>query len=165
MSVLWKFTSQVPEERRNKLLAISSFREVIDRLVTGTVEAFTAERRRDPPCSGYVRASFSIGVGEQAFDLFFNSPVGYRAQYCISVERGREQNRLLIAALTPTCLRFLAGREEPGFPTESVLASLQGTDAKVWIPETEWPNVGEVHIEFQPWMLKMQTANEGGASD
>ena len=165
MNALWDFTALVPRKRCEKLLAIASFDEVINRIVRGTVDSFKAEPRENPPCQGCLRAFFRLHVNECDYDAFFNSPVGYRAQYCIGVEHGEKQNRRLIEAITPLCLEFTKGKEERGFPAERVLASLQGTDAKVWINDRDLPNVDEVHINYHPWVAKAQAAAEGSSAD
>lgn len=120
MNPLWDFKSALSQERRDKLLSVRSFDEIVDRIVAGTVDSFTAEERRRSPCQGCRRAFFTIRVSESDYDAFFNSPVGYRAQYCMSIARGEEQNRRLIEAVTPTCLQFATGTPEHGFPIQMV---------------------------------------------
>jgi hypothetical protein len=165
MNALWDFTAALSQGRREMLLSVCSFDQIVDWIVAGTVDSFTAEERIRSPCHGCRRAFFTIRVSESHYDAFFNSPVGYRAQYCMSVAHGEKQNRRLIEAVTPMCLRFATGTPEPGFPTEMIEASLRCTDAKAWIPERDRPNANEVHIDYSPWLAKLRAATEGGASD
>ena len=165
MNALWDFKSALSQERRDRLRSVRSFDEIVDRIVAGTVDSFTAEERRRSPCQGCRRAFFTIRVSESDYDAFFNSPVGYRAQYCMSIARGEEQNRRLIEAVTPMCLQFATGTSEHGFPIEMVGASLGCTDAKAWIPERDRLDVSEVQIDYGPWLAKALAATEGGPRD
>ncbi len=162
---LWDFTALVTRERREKLLSVASFDEVIEQIVRGTVDSFKVKPRKNPPCEGCSRAFFRLLVGACVYDAFFNSPAGYRAQYCIGVRHGEEQNRRLIDAITPMCLEFMKGKEKSDFPTEMVLASLRGTDAKVWINDGDLPDVDETHINYQSWVAKAQASTKGRLAD
>ena len=159
-TTLWNFTEHVPVERRQRLFAIKSFDEIIERIVHGNVDYFTAE-----PWQTYTRAFFRICVNEPDYDAFFNSPNGYRAQYCFSAENGEKQNRKLIDAVTPMCLEFYKGHAQREFPTEKVLASLRGVDAKAWITESDIPDVDEIHINYGPWVAKAKAATKGSVAD
>ena len=101
---LWSFSTAVSETRHRELLSVSGFPEVLMRVSTGIVDSFSVEPRENPPCIGTNRAVFRLQVRPEDYDAFFNSPVGYRAQYCITVEQGQRCNRQLIDALTPKCL-------------------------------------------------------------
>jgi hypothetical protein len=162
---LWDFTPLVPRERRNRLLAIPSFDEVISRVTAGTVDYFNAEPRKIPPGLGCSRGVFRIRVRQCDYDALFNSPVGYRAQYCVSVEHGSSQNRRLVEALAPLCLAFAAGQESEDFPMTLVAASLAGTDAKLWINDADVPNLDQIHIDYPPWVAKAQAAATGTPAD
>jgi len=155
----WNFTDVVPKDRREKMLALTSFDEVIDQVTAGSIDWFKFE-----PCrknSEYHRIFFRLRVGKTAYDAFFNSPVGYRAQYCMDIENGLKQNRRLIEAVTPLCLQSIKERGENGYPREKVLASLSGTDAKVWINDKDWPAIDEIHINYAPWVAKAKNASMG----
>ncbi len=165
MDPLWGFTELVPRERRDRLAAFPSFNDVIAGVVRGAVDYFAAEPRDNPPCVGCFRAFFRIGVQECDYDAFFNSPVGYRAQYCIDPAHGESENRRLLDALTPACLNFARGREPSHFPTKLVSASLRGVDAKIWINEKDLPVVDEVHIDYPPWVAKARAAANGTLTD
>ncbi len=162
---MWDFAEAVPKARRDRLVAVPSFENVIDGVARGTVDDFDIEPRQNPPCLGTFRAFFSIGVHENDYDAFFNSPVGYRAQYCIDSAHGNSANRRLIDALFPACLSYARGREPDHFPSDLVAASLQGADAKIWIKEEDLPEVDEIHIDYAPWVAKARAAASGTIAD
>lgn len=162
---LWDFTSLIPAVRRQRLLAIQSFQEVIERVVRGTTDFFATEPRGNAPCLGCSRAFLRVRVDELTYDAFFNSPIGYRAQYCLSTENGEEQNRRLIAAITPMCLSYSEGKEQNDFLTDKILASLRGIDAKAWIKDSDLPDVNEVHIDYGPWVAKATVVSRGTPTD
>ena len=60
---LWTFTELVSADRRQRLFAIKSFDEIIDRIAHGNVDYFTAESRQT-----YTRAFFKICVNEPDYD-------------------------------------------------------------------------------------------------
>lgn len=105
---LWNFTEFVPKDRREMMLALTSFDEVIDQIIAGSIDWVELEPRRN---SEYRRIFFRVRVGKTAYDAFFNSPIGYRAQYCMDIENGLKQNRRLIEAVTPLCLQSIKDRE------------------------------------------------------
>ena len=150
----WTFTDLVPKDRRDKMLALTSFDEVIAQVAAGSADWFEIETRKN---AEYRRVFFRIRVAETAYDAFLNSPVGYRAQYCRGIENGLRQNRRLIEAVTPLCVQSISEKNQEGM----VLASLSGTDAKVWINDKDWPDIDEIHINHAPWVAKAKNANKG----
>ena len=154
---LWDFTEFVPQDRREKMMALTSFEDVIEQLTAGSIDRIEFEPRGN---SEHRRIFFKVCVGKTAYDAFFNSPIGYRAQYCMDIENGLKQNRRLMEALTPLCLKAI---EEKGdtYLRKEVLMSLLGTDAKVWINDKDWPDLDEIHINYAPWVAKVKNAREG----
>ena len=53
---LWDFTALIPAVRRQRLLAIQSFQEVIERVVRGSTDFFATELRGNPPAKATVWA-------------------------------------------------------------------------------------------------------------
>jgi len=157
---LWTFTESISPERRKRLLAIETFQEVIRQLQAGKISLFAVD-----PRPGFARVFFRLLVTEEAYDAFFNSPKGYRAQYCLNSAYGAKQNRRLVDALTEACLSYSESSPQPGFPRGRVIASLGGVGAKVWITESDLPDGGEVHINYEPWLKKAQQANVGAIAD
>jgi hypothetical protein len=135
------------------------------RVSTGIVDSFSVEPRENPPCIGTNRAAFRLQVRPEDYDAFFNSPVGYRAQYCITVEQGQRCNRQLIDALTPKCLVFAKGKEPADFPESLVAASLAGNDAKVWIEEKALAGLEGTHIQYAPWLAKAAAVSTGSFAE
>lgn len=162
---LWTFTELVSADRREKLLAVPSFDAVMARIADGTIDYFEAENRKNPRGLGCVRAFFRFLVQDSDYDAFFNSPSGYRAQYCISVERGRTQNHRLIEALTGPSHVFLERRNPEEELQELVRMSLEGVDAKVWIRDADLENLVGPHIDYAPWVEKTRAATTGSWTD
>lgn len=142
------------------MLAVTSFEEIIQGIAGGNIDYFVAELWQ-----GNSRAFFRVRVTASDYDAFFNSPNGYRAQYCLSTENGAEQNRRLIQAITPMCLEYSKKHEQQDFLTEKILVSLRGIDAKAWITESDLPDADEVHINYGPWVAKAEASKKGGIAD
>jgi len=51
------------------------------------------------------------------------------------------------------------------FPTEKVLKSLRGVDAKAWITESDIPDADEIHINYGPWVAKAKASTKGPVVD
>lgn len=160
VSPLWTFTDCVPSERQQRLLSVRSFDEVIQVLQAGTIASFAIEGR-----DNVGRVFFLLSVTEQAYDAFFNSPNGYRAQYCLGDGYGSEQNKRLMRSLSQVCLAYSEKWPQQTFPYRRVVASLNGVGAKVWITESDIPNVDEVHINYEPWVQKARCASTGTTAD
>ncbi len=45
------------------------------------------------------------------------------------------------------------------------LASLRGSDAKVWINDADLPIVKEMHIDYRPWVAKALASRSGTLAD
>src|SRR6476620_1138078 len=155
---LWTFTEFVQTERRQEMVALKGFDEVIDHLTAGAIECCKFEPHKNYP---YGRAFFKVHVGKRAYDAFFNSPVGYRAQYCLGIENGLRQNRRLIEALIPLCLRAIKENYDTVYLEKRLLRSLLSVEAKAWINDNDWPVLDEVHIDYGPWVTKAKNAKIG----
>lgn len=144
--------------------AISSFDEVVALLASGTVRTPRGEWRTKSPLD-LVRFEAVLDVGCKGYDAFFNSPVGYRAQYCLGVEFGLKQNRQLIDLLTDACLASLSLMPDPDLPPRLAQASLAGQDSKIWIRDEDLPATDEIHIDYFPWVAKARAAFSGSMTD
>ena len=131
----WQFSSALPIERVTSLRAWRDFEHIVGSLLESPVEGFWWEPFRSPRLHGCNRASFTLKVEPTAYDAFFNSPKGYRAQYAISPSAGETANRRLLDALEPLLMRTAAAQNS--VPSSLVLKSLRCVDAKVWIDELE----------------------------
>jgi len=162
---LWSFSTAVCRTRQRELFSVSGFVEVVMRVSNCAVESFGIEPRDKLPCVGTHRAVFRLQIHPPDCDAFFNSPVGYRAQYCIAVEQGELCNRQIIDALTPKCLAFGNGKWPSHFPEHLVAASLAGHDAKIWIEEKALAGLEGAHIQFAPWLAKAAAVSTGSSAD
>jgi hypothetical protein len=138
MSVpLWTFHDVVPAERQANLLSWSSFDNVIGGIILAPwvrVVAFRWAAASNAHLAGCFRAEFLLSVGAHTYDGFFNSPVGYRAQYAISPSNGIARNRELLEAMTN---QLLASCGPSCDLREQAELSLSASQAKVWIDEAE----------------------------
>jgi hypothetical protein len=162
---LWTFSDEIVTERRAALAAVPNFSSIVDRIAGASIESFWAEPREAAPCLGTHRAIFDLLLERADYDAFFNSPVGYRAQYCIEIENGKAQNRRVLDALRPRLLDFAERSRTGGFGKQRLSASLDAVDAKVWINEAEVAKVEGIHILYEPWLAKLQSADVGSATE
>ena len=147
----WSFTVQVPIDRARRLLALKTFDHIVDLVRNSVVTGFAAEPFRDLRLKGCERAVFQLTTQEDVYDLFFNSPVGYRGQYADSERAGEVANRVVIDVLQPSLLSIAARSSRP---CKWVAESLIGTQAKIWIDEDEVAaqlGRGTPDIRFDTW--------------
>jgi hypothetical protein len=157
MTPLWDFTDLIPADRRRRLLKLTSFDEVLCNVSsTCKILHYKADPFRDDRLRGCVRAEFLLHVDLYIYDGFFNSPVGYRAQYCLGSGIGEHANRQIIDVLRPALITLAQSMTTPTFGSEHVAMSLDATDAKIWIDESESgsepPQQLQVHINYPPWV-------------
>lgn len=149
---IWQFGDSVPADRASRLLSYVSLDEIIGHLQMAEIVAFAWEPFQSDRLKGCHRVSFLLQVSPDMYDAFFNSPVGYRAQYAVGVVTGEAGNRALLRKFEPRLLEFT---HEKNLVSETrVKASLQAADAKVWIyePEVE-AQLGreDTQILYAPW--------------
>ena len=146
------------EERRSRLTALLSFEEIATEISrTAEVIAFEWESYRGERLRGCNRAAFLLHVSEDIYDAFFNSPVGYRAQYAINQKRGEEANRSLIGMIQGKLLSY--ANEHSDVALDLVRASLDATDAKSWIREQQvHDQLGDdfAEIRFERWIQESE---------
>ena len=164
MARLWDFTTLIPAERRARLLEIEEFEEVLHKVISTTkILNYVAEPASDSRLKGCSRASFLLKVDPYAYDGFFNSPIGYRAQYCLGRDLGELANRQLLSALGSKLLAFAETNSTAEFGLEQIGASLDAFDAKIWIDEREPVSVPptelEIHIDYPPWTERARRAD------
>jgi len=81
--------------------------------------------------SDFSRVVWCVRVGEPLFDLFFNSPNGYRGAYYQSPYVGLAVNETFIRRVSPVLLDWLDAGRDRGFAVES----LSSPSAKAWLAE------------------------------
>ena len=150
---LWHFDPSVELRRAELLLSYKDFESVSELLSQGSIIAFEWESFHGKRLKGCHRASFLLKVAPETYDAFFNSPVGYRAQYALGPLAGESVNRKLLSQLEAHLLMFARGC---AFQFESLLLkSLHATQSKIWIFEPEVQvqlGAEEPAILYQPWM-------------
>jgi len=107
-----------------------------------------------------MRASFLLSVTPHAYDGFFNSPVGYRAQYCLGRMLGELSNRQTIEALRAKLMESATIQATGTFGLSRIAASLEAADAKIWIDESESVHSEnlDIHIDYPPWIERARRA-------
>jgi len=86
-----------------------------------------------------VQPVFDIVVSDVAFDAFFNSSEGYRAQFLITPIAGIIANFALIEALHEQLIAESNRARVQELEAISVPTSLKATSSKVWIHEGDFP--------------------------
>ncbi len=130
---LWSFTPKFPLFRAEKLLSYQSFESVLELMSTATVIAFAWEPFRELALRGCNRASFLVEVSPEAYDAFFNAPVGLRGQYALSPMHGEAATRRLLSAFESRLIAFAGS----AVSRPDVHRSLCAPEAKIWIHESE----------------------------
>lgn len=125
---------RIPSDRLNDLLVPRTFDEVLG-FVCDTARAPTYKPDRgSKEAAGCWRAVFSFSVDAFAYDLFFNSPFGYRAQYCQSPMVGVARNQQCVETLFER-LMTASLKSKPTVPLEKIATSLRCRSSKIWIDE------------------------------
>jgi hypothetical protein len=133
----WTFQKCVPADRQQQLFSWYSFDNVIGAIISAPgveVEAIVWRPAASAHLRGSNRAEFLLRVPPETYDGFFNSPVGYRAQYALSPLNGLEKNRTLLVSMESM---LMSAAERSGLDEASVKTSIAGAQAKVWIDEDE----------------------------
>ena len=136
--MLWEYQCHgvCVDERLQALRGSPSFEDIVTQLDREmSIVCYHKE-----PCrarSEYSRAIFCVEVTHELFDVFFNSPTGYRGAYFESPEQGRIANRLLLNTAMPKLVTWehanCPDKKEPDF----VAKSLSEESAKAWLAEEQ----------------------------
>ena len=161
----WRYGAAVPDARKEWLSAPCCFKEIVASIRQDAGRVGGIEFKIDLGKSGMRgcwRPYFHLNVEVVTGDQFFNSLVGYRAQYATSVDRGESANRALISALLPLLLR--AARIDTD---SSICTALCDNWAKAWI----WQKRKQFHQCLEPtepeimvprWIANRQEAIDYG---
>jgi hypothetical protein len=146
------------------LLGLKGFEDALKQVIsTSIVLEYEAEPFKDSRLRGCKRAAFLLSIDRHGYDAFFNSPIGYRAQYCLGLEIGKSANRQIIEALKPRLLAFAERRTAAAFTLQKVGSSLDAVDAKIWIDESEpaaFPSSElQIEIDYRPWVDRAKRAD------
>lgn len=157
----WHFSPSLePFERLAYLIKETTFPNIVGSIVTESSKRVTLEKIDRPGnrmLKGSSRPVFTLEVKPRTLDLFYNSPWGYRGQYCVSAENGLCCNRLLLDALMDSLLSCLRA-DSRVTPSDFDLAcqSLRLPSAKTWIRENGQINPRDYTLTEEvlhpPWL-------------
>ena len=128
---MWSCDGLSPTRTTN-LLKSFEFSEIAARLGSEARCLSFKRTRGNHEAKGCWRPEFLAEVSNDAFDLFFNSPYGYRGRFLSSVAEGPSANALALKALSESLLQHL---DEPCSSCDQIAASLASEFAKIWIDE------------------------------
>lgn len=134
----WEFSEAlISKERRDYLYAEIAFAQVVEAIWDEmAITNFHVCRADNLHLKGCKRPVFRFEVKPRTFDLFYNSPWGYRGQYCLSVENGSAQNRFLLDSIMEKLIRHAqSNARQSSLSVEAIRISLQKKSAKVCIYE------------------------------
>lgn len=132
----WPFSDRVDGKRRKKLLEASKFEEIADLIIEEmVVSQFCTGHGKISEVKGCKRAQFRLKVPEYIFDLFFNSPTGYRGNYLDGEKKGEEGNRLIINKMADKLAKFANETPDKKMTDCEITKSLSADSAKIWIDE------------------------------
>jgi hypothetical protein len=156
------YTKLVSQERQRLLLAATTTFDGIANRINEEMRiiSFDVCRGKRGKVKGCRRPQFALQVSEVAFDLFFNSPRGYRAQYHKSPEHGERENAKLISLMLHKLISY-AGDKTPKHPMSAELleVSLNAKSAKIWINEQgvrsqQGDDIANkrIYLDVEPWV-------------
>jgi hypothetical protein len=131
----WVIDKRVGSRRIRRIKHAANFEGVVSRLVRGArVEHLCRERASG--CHSAFRLIVRFRVRPESLDQFFNSSVGYRAQYFASSKLGERANRFTVKEFFPKVIAEGKRRKRP--KKDFIEMSLKHPDCKVWPHQGEW---------------------------
>lgn len=131
----WVIAGSIGSGRISRLRHAENFEAVVLRIMRGArVERLRREPAREDHSA--FRLIVYIRVKAQILDQFFNSPVGYRAQYFASCILGERANRFVINELFSKVL--VEGKRGKGLKEDFIRESLKHRACKVWLHQGRW---------------------------
>ena len=134
----WQFSEDaVSAERRRYLGEETDFSQIAEAIAHEIeITKFRVENKpSNPMLKNCSRPEFQFRINSKTFDLFFNSPWGYRGQYCIGKENGLSKNNYLIGLIMDSLIGHVDSNAAPKLGTAEIVKSLRMSSAKVWIAE------------------------------
>ncbi len=150
----WQFTNGFDEVRRTQIVRFDSFAKVTAYVQANcTVLGACVCEGIDLGPKGCLRPSVQLSVGREAYDAFFNSPGGYRAQYLDGPDVGQSANNALITLLEPTLTdAVIADCGEQRLSRGWIEHSFLANSAKIWIDEDEIDYIDATHdLDISRW--------------
>lgn len=131
----WVLAGNVGSARISRLRQAENFDAVVSRIIRGArVERLRRERSHEDHSA--FRLIVDLRVKAQSLDQFFNSPVGYRAQYFANCKLGERANRFVINELFSKVL--VAGKRGRRLKEDFIRLSLKHSSCKVWLHQGQW---------------------------
>lgn len=135
----WKFTKTFDASRLERLNAVDTFDDVVKAIHT-TLEVVGGWvcPATELGASDCWRPIVAVTVEPTAFDVFFNSPLGYRGQFLLSPEAGQAANSVLLRTLEPALTKAViidCGTNR--LSAESIHRAFLANSAKIWPDESE----------------------------
>jgi hypothetical protein len=134
MPQIWFAVNVFTPERRARLAEPFEFNELISRLQSEVKNVRYKNDKGSHEAKGCWRPIIWFDVEEATFDCFFNSPYGYRGQYLLGADVGRNANSQLIAILSPTLVKAVTLSSKL---KQQVQRSIESPLAKIWIEEEQ----------------------------
>ncbi len=159
--MVWLYTERVSTERQALLGSVQDFGSIAKRIYKEMeITCFRVIPGREGDVKDCRRPEFALRVDKDPFDLFFNSPHGYRGQYRKGEDQGDKANADLISLVLKKLLHHAEDNPtEPSMSPEELGRSLEPEHAKIWIKEQEEkiqlpeaPGKLIVDLEVEPWL-------------
>lgn len=134
--VSWKFKQTFPAERRDRLLRSTEFADVVQLICkSARIACVRGKPGKSPGLTECIQPVFDIEVCPEAYDAFFNSPGGYRAQYLRDPLAGIAANHDMIGALLERLMDEARKSNVDKLRDVDVRSSLKAQSCKIWIHE------------------------------
>lgn len=150
----WRFVPKFDSTRRERLEQFNTFDKVM-RIVSATTQVTGAwvYEGEDLGPSNCWRPVVSLNVTGEAFDAFFNSPGGYRAQYLDDPEHGQAANNRLLRLLEPRLTAAIVEEcRESRLTRELLRKAFLANSAKIWPNEEELdPLALNIDLAVERW--------------
>lgn len=150
---LWSFAEAFDQSRLDRLSAIAGFSQVIE-LVQNSIKAVHLEscNGRDSELQACIQPIFTIAISEEAFDVFFNSPAGYRACFLQDPNLGLAANLALVEALVERLLATARQLCIAELASIDMRTSILASSCKVWVHEDDFPfQSPTTDLAVEPW--------------
>lgn len=156
----WIFAPRFDRARREQLESISSFEDITETIYRQIYNILVkVDPGRDPGLVHCLRPIIVFDVEPDTFDAFFNSPVGYRAQFLADPCMGQAANCRLIHRLLPKFVNALT--KASGLSKHQFELSLIALSSKIWVYEDEFPfsNVTE-DLAVDVWVAEAKAGHQ-----
>lgn len=153
----WKIAASADAKRVWHLLNAPDYVDIVSEVVR-SVSSLVYKRETLKEDRAYSRLVATLSCSSALpVDLFHNSAAGYRAQYYIAPELGDQANRHAVAAVGRLIAEEMQVRHKRGCSTAWATASIQYSDAKVWIHQgrrLRAPDVALKQLHVDRWRVQ-----------